>query len=99
MKEPDSTSPMTECAHLEEAGVEIPEVYDGVLVWACTACGRLRHRWPVGSPHHARAVTWAMGRGLIVEPNLDPVGGLAARRRSRAQTSEPLPLASEVEGA
>ena len=30
-------------------GIEIPEVYDGVLFWECRACAARWHRWPAGT--------------------------------------------------
>lgn len=37
-------------------GVEIPGAYDGILFWACTACGQAWHRFGYTHPLHARAV-------------------------------------------
>lgn len=40
------------CPHCGETrdiiGIEIPEVFDGVLFWDCDRCGRAFHRWPEG---------------------------------------------------
>lgn len=30
-------------------GVEVSDVYDGVLFWHCAVCGARWHRWPDGS--------------------------------------------------
>ncbi|NUQ98275.1 MAG: hypothetical protein HOY79_17585 [Streptomyces sp.] len=36
-------------------GVEIPDVYDGVLFWRCPDCGGTWHAWPEGHPRRAAA--------------------------------------------
>jgi hypothetical protein len=42
--------------HYERAVlVEISEVYDGGLYWACPDCGGTWHRFPVGHPLRADA--------------------------------------------
>lgn len=36
-------------------GVQVPEVFEGVLYWRCPDCGRCWHRWPPGTPGYAVA--------------------------------------------
>jgi len=36
-------------------GIEISGVYDGILFWCCSACGRSFQRWPEDHGLHARA--------------------------------------------
>lgn len=41
--------------HSQRIGVEISDVYDGVLFWACLNCGETWNPWPVGNPRRVVA--------------------------------------------
>lgn len=42
-------------------GVEIPEVFDGVLYWMCANCRGAWHTWPPEAGRRFEAAKWHVG--------------------------------------
>lgn len=45
-------------------GIEIGEVYDGILMYRCPDCTRYWHRWEPGTWQHSRAAALLTDWGL-----------------------------------
>jgi hypothetical protein len=46
-------------------GIEVSEVYDGVLFWQCPDCGGRWHRWPENGPYRAQAEPYVSGGAAL----------------------------------